>query len=189
MGRARAQRGAERLIDGHRPRWIISAGFAGSLNPEIARNTVLMPIEVANVEGRRFPTDWPAAVELPARVERRGRLLTTDDVVLKAEGKARLRAEHGADLVDMESSAVAALCIERGIKFASLRVVSDDAMTDLPPEILTIMGDTGSYRLGAAIGAIWRRPSSLKEMLALREQAVQAADRLAKAILDLLPRL
>ncbi len=51
------------------------------------------------------------------------------------------------------------------------------------------MGESGSYRLGAALGAIWRRPSSLKDMLALREQAVEAADRLAAAVLDLLPRL
>lgn len=189
MGRARAQRGAERLLDGHNPRWIVSAGFAGSLHPEIPRNAVLMPVEVANVEGRVFPTEWPASLGLPEGVERRGRLLTTDEVVLKAAGKARLRAEHGADLVDMETSAIAALCRERGVKFVSLRVVSDDASTDLPPEIATIMGDSGSYRLGAALGAIWKRPSSLKDMLALREQAVQAADRLAKALLDLLPRL
>ena len=46
------QRGAERLIDGHRPRSVVSAGFAGSLNPEIPRNTVLLPIEVVNVEWR-----------------------------------------------------------------------------------------------------------------------------------------
>ena len=123
---------------------------------------------------------------LPAKVERRGRLLTTDEVVLKSEGKARLRAEHGADLVDMETSAVAALCLERGVHFLALRVVSDDASTDLPPEILAIMGESGSYRLGAAIGAIWRRPSSLKDMLALREQAAEAAGRLARAMLELL---
>jgi adenosylhomocysteine nucleosidase len=189
MGRTRAQRGAERLLDGHRPRWIVSAGFAGSLNPEIPRNAVLMPVDVTNVEGHRFPCEWPASIELPKRAERRGCLLTVDEVVLKAEQKARLRSEHGADLVDMETSSVAALCLERHIRFVPIRVVSDDAGSDLPPEILTIMGESGSYRLGAALGAIWRRPSSLKDMLALREQAVEAADRLAAAVLDLLPRL
>jgi adenosylhomocysteine nucleosidase len=189
MGRARAQRGAERLIDGHRPRSIISAGFAGALNPEIPRNSVLIPVEVANVEGHRFPTEWPPSTGLPRGVERRGCLLTVDEVVLKADQKARLRSEHRADLVDMETSSVAALCLERHIRFVPLRVVSDDAWSDLPPEILTIMGESGSYRLGAALGAIWRRPSSLKDMLALREQAVEAAGRLAAAILELLPRL
>jgi adenosylhomocysteine nucleosidase len=189
MGRPRAQRGAERLIDGHRPRWIVSAGFAGALNPEIPRNSVWMPVEVANVEGHRFATEWPASTDLPSGMQRRGRLLTVDEVVLKADEKARLRKEHDADLVDMETSSVAALCLERQIRFVPLRVVSDEAGSDLPPEILTIMGESGSYRLGAALGAIWRRPSSLKEMLALREQAAEAADRLAAAVLDLLRRL
>jgi adenosylhomocysteine nucleosidase len=188
-GRARAQRGAERLIDGHRPRWVVSAGFAGSLNPQIPRNSVLLPIEVTNVEGRRFATGWPAGAQPPATVERRGRLLTVDEVILKAEEKARLRREHDADLVDMESSSVAALCGERSVPFLSVRVVSDDATTDLPPEILSIMGESGSYRIGAAIGAIWKRPASLKDLLGLREQAADAADRLAKALLAILPML
>lgn len=190
MGRKRAQRGAERLIDGHRPRWLVSPGFAGALHPGLARDATLLPVEVANVEGRLFPIDpIPGTAPLPAGVERRGRLLTVDEVVLKASEKARLRAEHGADLVDMETSALAALCVERGLRFLSVRVISDDASSDLPPEILSIVGETGSYRVGAAIGAIWRRPSSLKDLWALREQANRAADRLAEVLIALLPSL
>src|SRR5580658_10047457 len=46
MGRARAQRGAEILLDGHRPRWIISAGFGGALHPDLRRNDIVIPREV-----------------------------------------------------------------------------------------------------------------------------------------------
>jgi adenosylhomocysteine nucleosidase len=188
-GRARAQRGAERLIDGHRPRWIVSAGFAGSLDPAIARNDVILPVEVVNVEGRRFATDSPVGGLASLAGQRRGRLLTTDDVILKAEHKARLRVAHEADMVDMETSSVAALCAERGVKFLSLRVVSDDATTDLPPEVLTILGGSGGYRIGAAVGAIWRRPSSLKDLLALRTKAIEASEVLTKTLMMLIPRI
>src|SRR5690349_20990462 len=37
MGRAAARRGAQLLLDGHHPRWLLSAGFAGALDPGLAR--------------------------------------------------------------------------------------------------------------------------------------------------------
>ena len=80
----------------------------------------------------------------------------------------------------METSAVAALCSERGVRFLSIRVVSDEAEVDLPPEIATLMTRSGSYRVGAALRAIWNRPSSLKDFWALHEHAQEAADRLAR---------
>ena len=57
MGRPRAQRGAEALLAGHRPRWIISAGFGGALDPALKRNDVVLPREVVNIEGARFTID------------------------------------------------------------------------------------------------------------------------------------
>jgi adenosylhomocysteine nucleosidase len=186
MGRARAQRGAERLIDGHRPRWIISPGFAGGLNPSIPRLALRLPVEVANIEGNVFPIEWPAGIEIPAKLERSGRLLTVDEIYLKAAQKAKLHEDHHADLLDMETSSVAAYCLQRNVRFLSLRIVSDDANTDLPPEILSIVGDSGSYRVGAAIGAIWKRPASLKELLKLQAQTGETADLLCKALRSLI---
>ena len=46
LGRAAARRAAGLLIAGHRPRWIISAGFAGALNPALNRNDLVLPEEV-----------------------------------------------------------------------------------------------------------------------------------------------
>jgi adenosylhomocysteine nucleosidase len=82
----------------------------------------------------------------------------------------------------METAGVLGLCGERGVRALSVRVISDEAGVDLPPEVLTILGGTGGYRLGAAIGAVWRRPSSLKDLWALREHAWAAAERLARVL-------
>ncbi len=108
MGRPRAQRGLEILLDGHRPRWVVSAGFGGALDPDLRRNDIVLPTEVINAEGRRFAIDLPVPPESQAQGVRPGRLLTVDEFVRKAAEKAELRRKYGADVVDMETSAVAA---------------------------------------------------------------------------------
>src|SRR5689334_1048585 len=37
-GRDAARRGTRLLLDGHRPRWVIAAGFGGALDPALKRN-------------------------------------------------------------------------------------------------------------------------------------------------------
>jgi adenosylhomocysteine nucleosidase len=189
MGRARAQKGLEILLDGHRPRWVVSAGFGGALDPTLKRNDVFLPGEVVNVEGSRFAID----LVLPAGSERQGlrtgRLLTVDEMVRKATEKAELRQRFEADVVDMETSSLAALCGDRGVKFLAVRVISDEAGVDLPPEVLAIVGPTGGLRLGATIGALWKRPSSVNDLLVLRKHAIEAAVKLGEFLVGAIPRL
>lgn len=186
MGRKRAQRGAEILLDGHRPRWLVSAGFAGALDPARRRNDIVLPAEVVNAEGRRYAIDLAVP---PGSGLHTGRLLTVDAVARTAAEKADLRHQHGADLVDMETSALAALCEQRGVRFLSVRVISDEAQVDLPPEMLAIVGETGGLRLGATVGALWKRPGSVKDLLALRAHAQEAAGALSRFLLGALPQL
>jgi len=189
MGRQAARRAADVLISGHRPRWIISAGFAAALNPAYARNDLILAREVIDRQGGCFPVDPPP--ELGAKVpHRRGRLLTVDQVVLRAAEKGELHRSYQADLVDMETSAVAAICREKLVRFLSIRVIGDDAHTDLPRELTTMVNRSGSYRVGAVLRSLWHRPSSLKDLWGLYEHSIEAADRLARFItrcLDDLP--
>ncbi len=68
-------------------------------------------------------------------------------------------------------------------------MISDEAGADLPPEIMAIVGPTGGLRLGAAFGAIWNRPASVKDLLGLRQHATEAADRLADFLAGTFSRL
>ncbi|MEO6811201.1 MAG: nucleoside phosphorylase [Isosphaeraceae bacterium] len=182
-GRKAARRGAELLLAGHRPAWVLSVGFGGALNPSLGRNDIVFATEVVDLDGLRLAIDLaPPIDESPGRRITSGRVLTVDAIVRTALEKAELHQRFGADVVDMETSSVANVCATRGIRFLSIRVVSDEAQTDLPAEVLSILGSTGSYRLGAALGAIWRRPSSLKDLWTLRDHAVSAADRLAEVV-------
>jgi adenosylhomocysteine nucleosidase len=190
MGRAAARRGAELLLDGHRPRWLVSAGFAGALDPGLERYAIVMPNDVVDTDHHHYAID----VRVPPRgvggpTIRTGRLLTVDRLVATAAEKAQLRRQFGADLVDMETSVVAALCSARAVRFLSIRVISDDAQTNLPPEIVTLLTRTGTYRIGAALRALWNRPSRIKDFWALHEQVQESGDRLARFTVAAIERL
>jgi adenosylhomocysteine nucleosidase len=193
MGREAARLGAQLLLDGHHPRWLLSAGFAGALDPALARNGIVMANEVIDLEGHRYAID----VAVPPSEGNRdrgpriatGRLLTVDRIIPTAAEKAELRRRYEADLLDMETSAVAALCSERGVRFLSIRVISDEAGVDLPPEVVTLLTHSGSYRVGAALRALWQRPSRIKDFWALHEHAQEAADHLARFTVAALDRL
>ncbi len=178
VGRAAARRAADLLVAGHQPRWLVSAGFAGALNPTFARNDLVLAHEIVDLEGHSFPVVIPEA--LGSRQEYvHGRLLTVDRIILVPEEKQELRRGFDADLVDMESSAVADLCRQKLVRFLSVRVISDDAKSALPREIATLLSHTGSYRVGAAIRALWQRPGSLKDFWTMYERALESSDRLA----------
>src|SRR5688572_10657618 len=118
-GQERAQRATEALIDGHRPRWVISAGFAGGLQPQLNRGDIVMADGVAGEHGQRLSID----LRLPAGDERSaigihvGRLLTVDRIIRKADEKHALGQRFGAVAVDMESLAVAQVCQQEKQRF------------------------------------------------------------------------
>jgi len=108
-----------------------------------------------------------------------GRLLTADEMVRTVEQKRQLHEDCEAIAVDMESLAVAQVAAETKTGFMAVRVISDDMSADLPSEVLSIIGDTGAVRVGAALTSIFKRPESVKDMLHLRTNAQAAAKSLA----------
>jgi len=181
VGRASARRGAEHLTAGHRPRVLVSAGFAGALAPDLKRNDLVAPRSVIDGAGDEVAVDEALVADLPDAVKS-GRLLLVDRVITETAEKAALRRAHQADLIDMETFGVAAVARDLGVPFASLRVVSDDAQTELPAEIGRLLNASGSYRVGAAMRALWGRPSSIRDFWTLHAQAMKASDRLADGL-------
>ena len=73
---------------------MISAGFAGALNPALGRNDLALPEEVIDPEGRRFPVARPESLGASVR-HSTGRLLTVDRLILGAAEKTELHATFG----------------------------------------------------------------------------------------------
>ena len=187
-GKAAARRGAEVLMAGHRPRWLISAGFAGGLDPALRRNDLVLADEIIDQHGTKIQIDGELP-PIPGIQRTGGRLLTVDRVITQPAEKAELRREYGADLIDMETSALAALARDRSLRFLSARVISDDAQAELPAEVARLLSHTGSYRLGVALRSIWHRPAAVKDFMSLHARALEAADRLSSCVQRLVEAL
>jgi adenosylhomocysteine nucleosidase len=177
-GIPKAERAVRDLVAVHSPTWILSCGFAGALSPMLRLGDVVAANELADETGQLLQIDLKMASD-PARRLHVGRLVTVGKIVRTVADKKALAEKSGALAVDMETFGVARACRELHRKFLAFRVISDDLSADLPPEVLSIFGDTGAMRFGAVVGSLWKRPSSLGDLWRLREQAHHAADRLA----------
>jgi adenosylhomocysteine nucleosidase len=191
-GAAAAARALTVLLQGYRPAWIISAGFAGAIDQRLKRGDVVLSDSLSTTDGRKLELelsldagagDWPAGVHV-------GRVVSAPRIVRRAKDKLALGAEHAALAVDLESFAVAEACREAGVRFLGVRAISDAAQDELPPDIDRLARQkTGAARLGAAAGAIFRRPGSFKDILKLKETAIVVSDRLAKFLSQLIAGL
>ncbi len=93
------------------PVWmLIAAGFCGALDPQLA---------VGDVVIQEIPTQEPRIHTRPMPAE-------------TVEEKARLSRELGAQVVDMETAAIAAACAENDVPLLAIRAVSDTAIEPLP---------------------------------------------------------
>lgn len=179
-----AGKAVELLIAGHHPRWVLCAGFASGLQPTLARGDFLLANDVCNERGEHL------AIDLTAPTENCGRLLTLDRTVTRASEKESLGAAHSALAADRQSFAVAEVCRREKTRFMSVRIINE-AVSDEPPRDVERLGrkKTSAARWGATLGAIVHRPSSLKDMLQTKEDALVYADRLAKFLEGVIAQL
>jgi adenosylhomocysteine nucleosidase len=188
MGPARATRATHALLDAHHPRWIVSTGFAGALIPELKRGNIVVANEIVGLQSEPLQIDLGMASDA-TRGLHVGRTLTVDKMVRGVAEKQALATQTGAIALDMETLAVATVCRNTKTRFMAIRVVSDDLSADLPPEVLSLVGDTGAIRFGAVIGSLLKRPSSIKDMWRMREHAMDSAERLASFLVGTVTQL
>jgi adenosylhomocysteine nucleosidase len=174
IGREAAAKATEALILGHKPAWIISADSVS----DPAGQTLAIDLRISRDALAATP-----GVHV-------GRLVTVDAIVRTAADKQALGQRHQALGVDMETFAVAQVCANEGIRFMAVRIVSDGMGDELPRDIDRLVRQkTTAARLGAALGAIVDRPSSLKDMWRLKEDALVHSDRLAKFLASMIAQL
>jgi nucleoside phosphorylase len=131
VGSARAGDGVRRFLQQETPRFLISAGFAGAVNDQLAVGDLLL--------AENFST--PALIvslEDKLVAVHRGVLATADEIIDSIEDRATLTEKAGAIAVDMETESIARACTEASVPMISLRAISDtpSAPFPIPPVIL-----------------------------------------------------
>ena len=182
VGRVAAAAAARQLIDGHQPRLVVSAGFAGGLDPTLQRGVAVRP-NVAVLD----PATQPITLAAPSSPTASAPLtiVTVDAVAATVEMKRSLAARTGGQLVDMETFAVAEVAAEAGLPCLAVRVISDDAHETLPGEVASLSAPQSPLRrLGSVVGAVGRRPAAAVDLWRLWERSVVDSRTLADAVAD-----
>jgi adenosylhomocysteine nucleosidase len=172
---------------------VVSAGFAGGLDPQLRRQDLVVATSLTRLpslsrkeaedEGSELTLDPAAIVPWLSDVQNlhQGRLLTVDRVIRLREEKLQLGSKYDAIAVDMETFAVADVCRQRAVDFLSIRAISDAADDELPRDIGKLLAQKSfAGRFGAALGSIFRRPASVKDLFNLHQSALACSSRLAK---------
>lgn len=160
------------LAEQQRPRLVITSGYAGGLDPALARGTVVFAADAT----------FPLTDRLERAGARRVRFHCLDCMAVTAVEKRRLREKTGADAVEMESAAIQAVCREANLPCATVRVISDAANEDLPLDFNQFARADQSLDLGKLALAVVRRPRLVAPLLRLRRVTNEAAVQLAAVL-------
>lgn len=189
VGKECARIAAEITIRCYRPDLVISAGFGGALTGGINAGDIIAGTEVLELYGecgdqlRWEATHRSTSLPLPdtmaggSRVHF-GRIITTDEMVLRAANKIRLGKATGALSVDMETSAVAAICAAHETDFLAIRCITDTSREELP-EQLNDFFVVGQLQAGRVLGACARNPRVFFNLARLGCRAKKAGRNLA----------
>lgn len=162
------------LIDSESPSVVVLAGFAGALSSDWAVGDVGIAESVIDA----------ATGEMWQRRDRAGgraaKILTLQRPALSAERKAEIHQSTGADLIDLESSGVVAVCCQRGVDWRVVRVVSDDAATTIPEPLGALVSE-GEANVGRVIALMFRNPAIVPHLMRLARDTDRAARALASS--------
>jgi adenosylhomocysteine nucleosidase len=128
MGQERAAEHTRMVFQYFRPKALVLAGYGGALVPQLKLGQIVI--------SRNYSSD----VLLPFLRLVAGfdfaEFYTADEIAGTLAERTRCANTSRAQVIEMETAAVAAVVAERGIPFLAVRVISDELRTDLPTEAL-----------------------------------------------------
>ena len=176
MGRRNACESIRQAIATVQPERVITAGFAGGLNPKLRCGTVVYDQDF----DAGFGPELEELGALPAKFHCHKR------VAITTAEKSELWRFTGADAVEMESSVIRAICREFRIPSATIRVISDDATQDLPLDFNALMTAEERINYPKLIWTVLSRPSRIPKLITFQQQTIAASRQLGTLLQELL---
>lgn len=196
-GRANAERALRQWLEQKSADAVICMGLAGALSIRlqvgdllIDKQTSLGAILSEKIAAQRFqtlatdrplnhPASEPSADDFsPLHF---GNILTVDEI-LNAAGKGRLAATLEPDevaCVEMESAAIAKLCLEKQIPVLLLRAISDLRDEDFPIDFNACRNRDGRVSTAKVWQQVLRKPQAIAGLLQFNRRVNLCAERLA----------
>jgi adenosylhomocysteine nucleosidase len=189
IGRKNAEKSAREFLATNSPELVLTCGFAGGLNPDLKLGEVVFETSIPSSSRRESaqteignqlePTHVGCYEQLVAAGAKPAKFFCTDRIATTVAEKKKLRAETGADAVEMESEAIHAICRKRGIPCATVRVILDTANEDLPLDFNQLAKPDMSLDYSKLALAILKSPGKIGALLKLQKQTRFAAEQLA----------
>lgn len=176
IGHANARRSFLDAIKGSRPALVLTCGYAGGLNPRLQRGDVVFDAD----------EDTGLATPLAALGAQPGVFHCVNRIAVTAAEKQKLRQQTQADVVEMESGVIRALCRERGLASATIRVVSDDAASDLPLDFNALAQPDGNISYARLVAALVRSPRLIGRLVGFRKELGECSRKLATTLTGVL---
>jgi adenosylhomocysteine nucleosidase len=172
----------EKFLGQQQFKYLISAGFAGALDPELRVGDLLLS------ENFSSPALLDSAhLDFPGGAPFVGKLATVPAVIDTNSERQRWAAESGAVAVDMETEIIAAACAARGIPMLSLRVISDTPAEPFPapPGVLFDL-EKQKTNFGRLALHLVAHPGAVRRLNAFRRRIGLARQSLTSALDQLL---
>jgi nucleoside phosphorylase len=162
--------------------FLISTGFAGSLNHELQVNDLLV--------AKNFSTVDPKHASLSNVSIYAANMLTVPALIDSGEERARIAHESGASAVDMETEFIARACAAHDIPLLAVRVITDTPTQPFPapPRVLF---DVQKQRTNiAAIAAFFlAHPTRMPVLFQFAKRIGRARKILSNALVRIVPDL